>query len=64
MAYAIDWTDDGVATCNHFLDAVKAVLNPTVMMKECADTLRGRLAQVRYDRGTTADVKDPALGQI
>jgi len=61
MAHAIDWTNDGVAASNHFLHAVKAVLNPTIMMEECAHTRRRCRAQVRHDRCTAADVKYAAL---
>jgi hypothetical protein len=62
MTDTIDWTDDGVTTCDHFLDTVQAILDASVVMEKCRDPRRGRRAQVRNDGRAPSKIEDAVWG--
>jgi hypothetical protein len=62
MTDTIDRTDDSVATRDHFLDAVQAILDASIVMEKCRDPRRRRRAQMRnYGRASTK-IEDAVWG--
>src|SRR5262245_11470213 len=57
MTDTIDRTDDGVATRDHVLDAVQAILDPSIVMEKRGDPRRRGGAQMRNDGRASAKIE-------